>query len=182
MVVFLVLISLLIHSTVFILTGPLKCLCGRIHITFQAPPAFTFICHDQISRRTRQVCYPAELLGSVKAGCGAEAFTPALQVFERQFHSGRGDERARNYQRMPILIDNDLWQAPCAALAVYVDKTMLECVAGMEHIRFCRPVGGAGQPTIFFCAICSMTCWTHDKVAYFPLSCSPCHVLARSTS
>ena len=78
MVVFLVLISLLIHSTVFILTGPLKCLCGRIHITFQAPPAFTFICHDQISRRTRQVCNPAELLGSVKAGCGAEAFIPTF--------------------------------------------------------------------------------------------------------
>ena len=64
MVVFLILISLLIHSTVFFLTGPLKCLCGSVNITFHAPPAFTFICHDQISRRTHQVCYPAELLGS----------------------------------------------------------------------------------------------------------------------
>lgn len=55
-------------------------------------------------------------------------------------------------------------QAPCSALAAYGDPTHLNCTAGLESVRFCRPEGGKGQPTIFFCSVCSMHCWTLDKV------------------
>lgn len=55
-------------------------------------------------------------------------------------------------------------QAPCSALAAYDDPTHLNCTAGLDCVRFCRPEGGESQPTIFFCAVCSMTCWTLDKV------------------
>lgn len=48
-------------------------------------------------------------------------------------------------------------------LAGYGDAQDVTCAVGLENVRYCRPEGGEGQPTMFFCAICSMTCWTHDK-------------------
>jgi hypothetical protein len=49
------------------------------------------------------------------------------------------------------------------SLAAFLDAQDVICTQGLENVRYCRPEGGEGQPTNFFCAICSMTCWTHDK-------------------
>jgi hypothetical protein len=71
-------------------------------------------------------------------------------------------------------------QAPCSALAAYDDPTHLNCTAGLESVRYCRPEGGEGQPTLFFCSVCSMNCWTLDKV-YHPIP-SLCDSLRTSRS
>ena len=54
-------------------------------------------------------------------------------------------------------------QAPCVALAAYVESSHLNCISGLESVRYCRPEGGEEQPTLFFCAMCSMMCWKLDK-------------------
>jgi len=46
---------LVIHNPMGVLTGPLQCLCGHVQITFRTPPAFTFVCHCRLCRRSRQV-------------------------------------------------------------------------------------------------------------------------------
>ena len=60
-------------------------------------------------------------------------------------------------------------QAPCIALAAFVESSHLNCTTGLESVRYCRPEGGEDQPTLFFCANCSMTCWKLDKVSQYAM-------------